>query len=394
LSLEAEWDKLESASSTANNVKDWHRWATGFAERPMLQIETPGKAVQRMRWGITLSLLAIACGATEEPGASCPVPKAGVPEGSGPITYSGMTSGQNGTCVVASNGTVQCWEYGHQGEASEVSEVTNARRVVVGDDRLCASRDGGSVVCWTDAGPRKEVHGLCGATELAAGHLLTCAVATRGEVLCEGLVTGLRSGYSEDVLRIPDVTGATELATGPNGYTCALLEEGSVTCWGGGPRPEDRPGVEPAPISEISGALAIAGSEGFDVCALLADQSVSCWNPSTAPVPVEGLSQVTSLSVGPRHGCASLSDGTVRCWGANSYGELGNGTQTDSNVAVQVEQLEGVGEVSVGTRGSPDMGFSCALRTEGSVACWGAKTQITATGDWIASSTPVSMRLP
>jgi hypothetical protein len=365
-----------------------------LAEGFMLQPDTPGKAVRRMPWRIVLSLAAVACGATEQRGGSCPIPSAGVPEGSGPITYSGMTSGLNGTCVVASNGTVHCWEYGDQGEALEVSEVTNARRVVVGEERSCASRDGGSVVCWTDAGPRYEVPGLCGATELAAGHLLTCAVTSRGEVLCQGLVTGLRSGYSEDVLRIPDVTGATALAMGRNGYTCALLEDGSITCWGGGPRLGDRPGDEPTPIPEISGAIAIAGTESFDVCALLADQSVSCWNPSKAPAPVEGLSQVTSLSVGPRHGCASLSDGTVRCWGSNAYGALGDGTQTDSDVAVVVAQLEGVQEVSVGTRVSVEMGFSCALRTEGSVACWGAKTQLVANGDWIASPTPVSMRLP
>jgi hypothetical protein len=40
------------------------------------------------------------------------------------------------------------------------------------------------------------------------------------------------------------------------------------------------------------------------------------------------------------------------------------------------------------------MGFSCALRADGSVACWGASTQITDNGDWISSSTPVFMRLP
>lgn len=312
------------------------------------------------------------------------------------MTYSGMTSGQNGTCVVGSNGRVHCWEHGDQGEAAEVADVTNARRVVVGPEQSCAIRVGGSVVCWTDFGPREEVPGLCGATELAAGHLLTCAVTARGEVSCQGLLhlPGLREGYSEDVVRIPGVTGATAIALGRDGYTCVLLDDGSITCWGGGPRLGDRPSVEPAPIPEISGAIAIAGSEGFDVCALLADQTVSCWNSSTAPTPVEGLSQVASLSVGPRHGCAALTDGTVRCWGVNTYGELGDGTQTDSDVAVQVEQLEGVREVSVGARVSVDMGFSCALRADGSVACWGAKTQIAPNGDWMASPTPVTMRLP
>jgi alpha-tubulin suppressor-like RCC1 family protein len=363
----------------------------------MRQPHVQRKLGATMLWLVALLSVVSGCGdeAEAEPAPSCPVSIASAPEGTAALTYSGIASGQKGTCVVASNGGVHCWEYGDQGEAREVADVTNVRRVVVGPQRSCAIRDGGSVVCWSDSGPREEVPGLCGATELAAGESLTCAVASSGQVLCQGqlYLPGLVEGYSDDFVEIPDLQGATAIAVGRDDYACALVDDGSITCWGGGPRPADRPGIQPAPIPEISEAIAIAGSGG-DICAVLADGTVSCWSPSRAPAPVAGLSQVASLSVGPRHGCASLTDGTVRCWGANSSGELGDGTWVDSDVAVQVAQLEGVREVSVGARTSVDMGFSCALQASGIVACWGAKTQSTQNGDWVASPTPVTVRLP
>ena len=347
-----------------------------------------GRAVRRSCAPFLIVLSAAGCGDGGEPAASCPV--VGVSAGGGgPITYSGLTSGLNGTCVVASTGRVSCWEHGDQGEAAEVPDVGDALRVVVGPQRFCAIRGGGSVLCWSELGPREQVPGLCGATELAAGHLRVCAVVSGGDVACQGV-----SGGDSEAVPIPGVTGATGIALGRNGYTCVLLDDGSVTCWGGGPRPAERPGIELAPVPEISGAIAIAGSEAFEVCALLADRTVSCWSADEAPVPVEGLTQVAALAVGPRHGCAALIDGTVRCWGTNTYGELGDGTQTDSSAAVRVEQLEAVREVSVGHRVGVDMGYSCALQADGNVACWGAKTQVAPNGDWVASTTPVTMRLP
>lgn len=365
------------------------RLAASLPENPTQPCGTRRRALQRWSAPFLIVLSAGGCGDGGEPAASCPVVSVNAGDG-GPITYSGMTSGLNGTCVVASNGRVLCWEHGDQGEAAEVPDVGDALRVAVGPQRFCAIRGGGSVLCWTELGPREEVPGLCGATELAAGHLRLCALVAGGEVACQGAL----EGDSEQVARVPGVTGAKGIALGRNGYTCALLGDGSVTCWSGGPRPAERPGVELSPVPEISGAIAIAGSEAFDVCALLADRTVRCWSENEAPAPVEGLTQVLALAVGPRHGCASLVDGTVRCWGTNTYGELGNGAQTDSSAAVRVEQLADVREVSVGNRVGVDMGYSCALQADGDVACWGARTQIAPNGDWIASSTPVTMRLP
>jgi alpha-tubulin suppressor-like RCC1 family protein len=43
------------------------------------------------------------------------------------------------------------------------------------------------------------------------------------------------------------------------------------------------------------------------------------------PVRVSGITTATQVSVGKRHACALLSDGRVKCWGDNRYGQLGDG---------------------------------------------------------------------
>jgi alpha-tubulin suppressor-like RCC1 family protein len=58
------------------------------------------------------------------------------------------------------------------------------------------------------------------------------------------------------------------------------------------------------------------------------------------PVDVVGLSSgVLAVSAGVEHACAITSDGRILCWGHNTYGQLGDGTQTSSLVPVSVKNL-------------------------------------------------------
>jgi alpha-tubulin suppressor-like RCC1 family protein len=137
---------------------------------------------------------------------------------------------------------------------------------------------------------------------------------------------------------------------------CALFTAGTVECWG----------------ANYYGQLGIGMTTGPDTCGSLVGS-----NPcSTAPVAVMGLAGVvTALSVGDSVACALLSGGTVQCWGANQYGQLGNGSTTGpdkcSNLpcaaaaASAVTGLTGVTAVAVGST------FACALLSGGTVQCWG-----------------------
>lgn len=82
-----------------------------------------------------------------------------------------------------------------------------------------------------------------------------------------------------------------------------------------------------------------------------------------------GLTSVAEIATAERHACARMVDGTVRCWGRNSEGQLGDGTTTSRAVPAPVLGLTNVAEIAaVGNR-------TCARLTDATVSCWGSNWQ-------------------
>jgi alpha-tubulin suppressor-like RCC1 family protein len=123
-------------------------------------------------------------------------------------------------------------------------------------------------------------------------------------------------------------------------------------------------------VSGISTAIAVTAG-AFSACALLRDTTVQCWgqnesgelgngtmDASAVPVQVQGLTGAIALTAGASwhagcstcygYTCALLGDGTVRCWGENLDGELGNGGSTASSTPAQVSNLSSVVSVTAG----------------------------------------------
>lgn len=134
-----------------------------------------------------------------------------------------------------------------------------------------------------------------------------------------------------------------------------------------------------APIPSVSAVAIDAGL--IHTCALTGAGGVRCWGDNTylelgdaaigyrtTPGAVAGLSSVTAIAVGQRHGCALTRAGGVKCWGQNRYGQLGNGTTAPSSRLVDVLGLSsGVSAITAGFH-------TCALTSVGAVKCWGANT--------------------
>lgn len=72
-----------------------------------------------------------------------------------------------------------------------------------------------------------------------------------------------------------------------------------------------------------------------------------------------------ALTAGLTRTCALLIDGTVRCWGGNSVGQLGDGTVSERSTTVAVQGLSDV--VSLSSSGL----HTCALLANGTGRCWG-----------------------
>lgn len=125
-------------------------------------------------------------------------------------------------------------------------------------------------------------------------------------------------------------------------------------------------------------ATQIAAGAGF-TCALTPAGGVKCWgagsngqlgNGSTAnslmPVQVQGLTAgVKSIAAGDYHACAVLTSGGASCWGMGTDGQLGNGLTADSAVPVAVSGLSSV------TKIAPSLTYTCAIAGD-AAKCWGA----------------------
>jgi hypothetical protein len=188
-------------------------------------------------------------------------------------------------------------------------------------------------------------------------------------VLCGAALLYEPSPASADTL-----TGVAAVSAGAV-HGCALTSAGGVKCWGhngdgqlGDGRNFDS--STPVDVTGLSSGVAMASAGAFHNCAVTAAGGVKCWGLSFGPAPVDvaGLSSgVASVSAGRSHSCAVTTAGGVRCWGSNLYGQLGNGTTTNSSTPVDVTGLtNGVAAIAAGGQ------YSCAITTAGGVKCWGA----------------------
>ncbi len=118
----------------------------------------------------------------------------------------------------------------------------------------------------------------------------------------------------------------------------------------------------------------------YHMCALLSDKTASCWGRNNygqigdggttnalSPTPVAGLTDLGGVAIGYSHTCARTTAGEVACWGYNSDGQLGNG-KTGITAVTKPETIADFGDVVDLSLG---YAFSCALKKDGTVWCWG-----------------------
>jgi alpha-tubulin suppressor-like RCC1 family protein len=110
-------------------------------------------------------------------------------------------------------------------------------------------------------------------------------------------------------------------------------------------------------------------TSGAGGCVLLQSNGVRCWsqNGNGTALPVTGLGAVDSIALSEVGSCAVSPEGVVSCKGANDVGQLGRGTTSPAAAeSAPVSGLDGVRQLTV------SVDRACALRSDGSVWCWGA----------------------
>jgi alpha-tubulin suppressor-like RCC1 family protein len=336
---------------------------------------------------------------------------------SAPI-FAQISAGGNHTCALTDSGEVWCWgmnDDGQLGDGTNTNRSTpvavvglssGVARLAAGINYTCAIIAAGGMKCWGanyygqlgDGTTDKRntpvtVLDLSGvvtalAASVSGGH--TCALLTGGGLKCWGYNYWgqLGDGTTQTRLTPVSVTGlgsGVSAVSAGEGYTCALLTGGWMKCWGANASGQLGDGSlqdhwVPMNVIGLGSSVAIMSAGWAHTCAALSSGGVKCWGEnwigalgngnntdSSTPVDVVGLTgAVTLLDVGYSHTCVWATDGTVKCWGSNDLGELGDGSTLASNSPVDVIGLEG-SFISL----SAGAGHSCALNAARQARCWG-----------------------
>lgn len=171
-------------------------------------------------------------------------------------------------------------------------------------------------------------------------------------------------------------------------FTMVLKGDGTVYAWGDntngqlGVENQDasqRERAEPGQIPGLSGIIAVAAGPGYGL-ALKNDGTVYAWGDNAygqlgngtktetyVPVQVTGLTGVTQISAGRLHGAAVTEDGSLYMWGNNNRGQLGDGTTEEHLTPVQISGLPAVYEAAAG-------GSHTVVSTDNGIYAWGDNT--------------------
>ncbi|MCX6006512.1 MAG: hypothetical protein NTZ34_04525, partial [Chloroflexi bacterium] len=276
--------------------------------------------------------------------------------------------------------------------------------VSVGDSHTCALLAGGAAVCWgkNDYGQLGDgsylsrnipvpVTGGYNFTLISAGLQHTCGVLNNGSVLCWGSNAEgqLGNGSSGTSSPYPVYAAGNHLfRTVDAGYhTCGVLTNKTAMCWG--PNNHGQLGngssgnSNPVPVYISGDYNFTAISAGWDhSCGLLVNGSALCWgynvhgqlgNGSAGienalyPFYVYGNYPFKQISAGKQYSCGVLNDGSGRCWGWNTNGQLGNDSYTDHSVPISVAGSHNYLLIHVSLTGS----HTCGILLNGSALCWG-----------------------
>ena len=281
-------------------------------------------------------------------------------------TAKAITTGGSHTCAILDDDSVKCWGSNYAGqlglgdtlfrghEGKEMGDNLpnvplgtgrTAKAITAGESHTCAILDDNSVKCWGSG-----FHGQVG--------------------------QGDRSHRGDDAGEMGDALSNVSLGTGRTAkaitagkdHTCALLDDNRVKCWGdnqygqlgqgdtsdrGGDANEMGDQLLKVDLGSDRTAKALeAGSSSSHTCAILDDNSVKCWGCNftgqlglgdrnhrgdgademgnrLSEISIGTARTAKALARGNAHTCAILDDNSVKCWGANTLGQLGQGDTSD-----------------------------------------------------------------
>lgn len=342
------------------------------------------------------------------------------------ITWTSVTASSSHTCAKKSDGSLWCWgngQYGQLGVGYSTGYESLATPTNITDPtgtwldissyykHTCAIKNDDSVYCW-GFGPQGQigdglsnnytyspthVSGSLSYQDIDTGEYFSCAITTSNELYCWGNNSngqlGLNSTTSFDIPKISFTpTSWSSLGLGET-HACGIMTNNDLYCWGNnqegqvGDLTSGNNKLAPVHVgTTVDYTMVSAGSNHTCAVSLLPSPNyLQCWGvndygelgltvPSTTgpmSVNVDGNYNIwESVDLGNEHTCAIQTDNTLWCWGYNINGELGDGTKTNKDVPTQeISAASNWNVVSAGEK------HTCAIKTDGTLWCWGYNHQ-------------------
>lgn len=325
------------------------------------------------------------------------------------------------SCALDDVGRVRCWGahgFGATGQGrfdyalvpTQVGSAKDWTSVHAYGETACARSLGGTSSCWGStelgslgldstaslAAPTPLITPL---TRVAPGRQHACGIDKSDMVRCSGLggngQLGLGTTASASAFALIASTGKpwaglvwSKVASSENA-SCAIATSGALYCWGAncyGQVDASLTSNSVTSLTKVAPALsdswsALAAGQNHH-CATRTDGSLRCWGRNidgqigngkaedgsctikTAPFD-HGLGWSGNLAAGVNHSCAIRNDGSLWCWGGNQSGQLGDNTTVAKLAPVQIGVATDWARVAAGNR------TTCATKTSGALYCWG-----------------------
>lgn len=353
---------------------------------------------------VLILLFVLACSACDDPSpsrgaASASVKSSPTADVDGAFKAVQLALDRKITLARMSDGTVRAWgnnDHGLLGFSKRgndsatpvaVADLTNVTQVIAGGNTstltACGLLADGRTRCWGSAnapmpGRKRFVKpGVVGALadikqmSLGSnGH--GCAVMADATVRCWGnnsrgqLGTGDATSSDEPTV-VVGLSRIAEVSVGTS-HSCARRDSGKVSCWGdnfaGAVNPLSADQQIHTPVELDLAKVEQIAAASSQTCARTADE-VHCWGRGYGKRTklMSALNAPTQLAGRGNNMCVRQQDGTVKCWGDNRWGQIGDGTYQSRREPTRV--LDNVVDVAVGER------HACAALDDGSVRCWG-----------------------